>query len=218
MAFGRHILVAAAVGVLAMTTGGATCGDSSSTGGAETAPPSPEERVERARGRSCDVDDECPLYLHCRDGTCSDPPAMVGRAGEGTPQVVFRAAEGEGEPIARFHVELAESEAERHRGLMYRPEIASGWGMLFVYRRAAPRTFWMKNTYIPLDMIFIDGDGRIVEIIESAEPQTTRPRHCESPARFVLEVEGGTAARIGLSKGQRMEMENVPERLRPTRE
>lgn len=87
--------------------------------------------------------------------------------------------------------------------------------MLFVYPDEAPRSFWMKNTYIPLDMIFMGADGRIVKIIESATPRTTTPRPSEKPARFVLELNGGRAGEAGLRTGLRMRVEEIPDKHAP---
>jgi len=85
--------------------------------------------------------------------------------------------------------------------------------MLFVYRRAAPRSFWMKNTYIPLDIIFLRSDGRIANI-ERGEPRTTAPVRSRGRARAVLELKAGTAERLGIERGDRVRHEalgNWPE-------
>lgn len=202
--------------IVASATGAATCGDSGEGGSEEPERLSPQERIQRARGRSCEGDPGCPSYLRCLDGQCEEPPAMVGEGDSSTADVKVR--DGAEETVARFDVELADTRVQRHRGLMYRPDLAEGWGMLFVYDGEAPRTFWMKNTEIPLDMIFADATGEVVEIVHSAEPETTRPRRCEAPARFVLEVRGGVAKRHGISEGHHLVVSSAPERLRPRRE
>lgn len=109
-------------------------------------------------------------------------------------------------------VELARTDAEHERGLMYRRELAEDAGMLFVFPSAEPRTFWMRNTLIPLDMLFIDDAGVVVGIVRDAEPLTLTPRGPgpEVAARFVLEVRGGWAARHGAATGDRVRLENVP--------
>ena len=100
-----------------------------------------------------------------------------------------------------FTVEVADTEATREKGLMYRRDLPEGRGMLFDFFRDQPVGFWMKNTYIPLDMIFIRGDGRIVSIAENTEPLSERVVPSGAPVRAVLEVKGGTARRLGIQPG-----------------
>ena len=76
--------------------------------------------------------------------------------------------------VHAFTVELADTDAEREKGLMFRKELPEGSGMLFDFHAEAPVSFWMQNTYIPLDMIFIRGDGRILRIAENTEPLSTK--------------------------------------------
>ena len=89
-------------------------------------------------------------------------------------------------------------------------ELAPEAGMLFIFSENEPRAFWMKNTLLPLDMLFIDDGGRVVGLIERAEPLTTSPRDPGVPSRYVLEVNGGWAARHGVRPGDRIRFENVP--------
>jgi uncharacterized protein len=103
-----------------------------------------------------------------------------------------------------FTVELADNEAERERGLMFRKELPEGQGMLFDFHREQQVGFWMKNTLIPLDMIFIAGDGRIVSIAHSAKPLSEDVIYSKAPVRAVLEVIGGTARRLGIEPGDRV--------------
>lgn len=103
-----------------------------------------------------------------------------------------------------FTVEIADTEPARERGLMYRRELGDGQGMLFDFFRDQPVGFWMKNTYIPLDMIFIRSDGRIVAIAENAEPLSERVIQSGAPVRAVLEVKGGTASRLGIRPGDQV--------------
>ncbi|MGE5854596.1 MAG: DUF192 domain-containing protein, partial [Deltaproteobacteria bacterium] len=92
-----------------------------------------------------------------------------------------------------FAVEIADNDADRAKGLMYRKELPEGRGMLFDFHREQEVSFWMQNTYIPLDMVFIRGDGRILRIAENTEPLSTRLIPSGGPVRAVLEVIGGTA-------------------------
>ena len=103
-----------------------------------------------------------------------------------------------------FSVELADNDAERAKGLMYRKELPEGRGMLFDFQRDQEVSFWMQNTYIPLDMIFIRGDGRILRIAENTEPLSTRLIPSNGPVRAVLEVIGGTAQKLGIAAGDRV--------------
>ena len=103
-----------------------------------------------------------------------------------------------------FSVEIADTEAAREKGLMYRKSLAPGQGMLFDFHREQPVGFWMKNTYIPLDMIFIRGDGRILSIAENTEPLSERVIPSGGPVLAVLEVAGGTARKLGIAPGDRV--------------
>lgn len=102
---------------------------------------------------------------------------------------------------ARFSVEIADDAAERARGLMYRAELGRSAGMLFVYDRPAPASFWMKNTLIPLDLVFIDETGTVTHVHPEAVPHDTTPIPGRGPVLMVLEINGGLAARIGLAEG-----------------
>lgn len=110
-----------------------------------------------------------------------------------------------GEARHVFRVEIASTPAERERGLMFRRELAADAGMLFDFQRPQPVSFWMKNTLIPLDMLFVAADGRIVNIAERAVPGSLRPISSAEPVRAVLEVNGGTAHRLGIAPGDRLE-------------
>ncbi|HWU26178.1 MAG TPA: DUF192 domain-containing protein [Rhizomicrobium sp.] len=106
--------------------------------------------------------------------------------------------------VHTFSVEIADNDAEREKGLMYRRELPEGRGMLFDFHREQDVSFWMQNTYIPLDMIFIRGDGRIFRIAENTEPLSTRLVPSGGPVRAVLEVIGGTARKLGIEVGDRV--------------
>lgn len=97
--------------------------------------------------------------------------------------------------------EVAITRDARTRGLMWRYTLADGTGMLFIFPREQPLSFWMRNTLIPLDMLFIDGKGKIVSIQENAEPRTLSSRPSAAPATYVLEVPGGWCAKNGVKAG-----------------
>lgn len=98
----------------------------------------------------------------------------------------------------RVYVEVADTPELRERGLMYRTELDADKGMIFLWAAADIHAFWMKNTYIPLDMMFIHKHN-VVGIVENAEPQTETPRFVDAPSDAVLEVPAGTAARHGIT-------------------
>jgi uncharacterized protein len=112
----------------------------------------------------------------------------------------------------RFYVEIADDDASRNRGLMFREELADNRGMFFIFRREEPRSFWMRNTRIPLDIIYLDSELRVVSI--SANTPPCRTRQCPSypsrgPAMYVLEVNAGQAAALGLERGDVIVVGNV---------
>ena len=103
-----------------------------------------------------------------------------------------------------FAVEMATTEQERETGLMYRKELAEGRGMLFDFTPQQQVSMWMKNTFIPLDMIFIRADGRILRIAENTEPQSEKIISSGGLAKGVLEVIGGTARKYGIEPGDKV--------------
>jgi len=119
-------------------------------------------------------------------------------AGQQTIEIATRSG------VHSFAVEIADNEAEREKGLMYRKELPEGRGMLFDFHRDQEVSFWMQNTYISLDMIFIRGDGQILRIAENTEPLSTRLIPSGGPVRAVLEVIGGTARKLGIAPGDRV--------------
>lgn len=106
-----------------------------------------------------------------------------------------------GDRIHEFDVELALSERQQTQGLMYRRQLAPDGGMLFVYRQEGQISMWMKNTYIPLDMIYIDRSGRIAGFFERAVPGSLEVVTSEKPVTAVLEVNAGTVARLAIAVG-----------------
>lgn len=109
-----------------------------------------------------------------------------------------------GDGGARFAVEVADDGAERAKGLMFRKDLSPGAGMLFVYERPQAVSFWMKNTLIPLDMVFIGPDGRVNGVHANAVPGDLTPIPGPSGTLMVLEIKGGLAARLGLGEGAEM--------------
>ena len=100
--------------------------------------------------------------------------------------------------------EIALSGPEQEQGLMFRKQLGDDEGMLFVYQRPQDITMWMRNTYIPLDMVFISSDSRIAHIVEGAEPLSERIISSGGKAQSVLELKAGTVRRLGLATGDRV--------------
>jgi uncharacterized protein len=106
--------------------------------------------------------------------------------------------------VHAFEVEMAITPEEKEHGLMFRRELPEGQGMLFDFQFDQNVAFWMKNTYIPLDMLFIRADGRILRVAENTEPLSERNIPSGGPVRAVLEVIGGTAKKLGIAPGDRV--------------
>src|SRR6266436_8942036 len=103
-----------------------------------------------------------------------------------------------------FGVEIAVTDEERARGLMYRRSVPESYGMLFDFKRDQEVTMWMHNTYVSLDMIFIQSDGRIRRIAENTETESDKIISSGGPVRAVLEVVAGTAKKYGIEAGDRV--------------
>jgi uncharacterized membrane protein (UPF0127 family) len=106
--------------------------------------------------------------------------------------------------VVPFSVEVMHTDEERAKGLMFRKELPEGRGMLFDFRPEQNVSMWMKNTLIPLDMIFIQANGRILRIAENTETQSERIIPSGGPVRGVLEVIAGTAKKLGIKPGDRV--------------
>jgi uncharacterized membrane protein (UPF0127 family) len=107
---------------------------------------------------------------------------------------------------ARFDTEVADDEAARELGLMFRRTMADRQAMLFIFEEEQPRAFWMKNTRMPLDIIYFSADSTVVSIKPAATLFSTKPVFSEKPARYVLEVKLGVAKEIGLKPGDRFRL------------
>ena len=109
-----------------------------------------------------------------------------------------------GGKIYSFKVEVARSESEQARGLMFRDALAPDGGMIFPMNPPRPASFWMKNTVISLDLIFIRPDGTIARIAAEAVPYSLEPIDSGEPVSAVLEIAGGRAAELGISEGDKV--------------
>jgi len=123
----------------------------------------------------------------------------VAAACAGGPRVALNAPDGAVRAVVK--VEIADTTAARELGLMYRNHLAEDAGMIFVFPAPDRLSFWMKNTEIPLDMIFADASGKIVGIVENAVPYSEKPLGVDTASLYVLEVNGGFALRHNVTPG-----------------
>ncbi|HEX8908113.1 MAG TPA: DUF192 domain-containing protein [Anaeromyxobacteraceae bacterium] len=138
---------------------------------------------------------------------CRAPSAPTARGADAARAPARVLLEGPSGRVSAVAVEVARGEAQLARGLMFRERLGADDGMLFVFPSSADHAFWMKNTLIPLDMIFIDEARTVVGIVERAEPLSTAPRGVGRPSRWVLEVNGGWSAAHQVSVGDRVTFE-----------
>ena len=122
------------------------------------------------------------------------------------PRVVLHTAKGD-VPVT---VEVAATPSQQSLGLMYRKELGASAGMLFVFDSTVEHPFWMKNTVLPLDMIYLGDDRRVVGIVKDAVPFTTTSRTVKVASRYVLEVNAGFSDKHGVATGDQVTFENVP--------
>jgi len=115
----------------------------------------------------------------------------------------------------RIKAEIADTPEKRRTGLMYRRELGEGRGMLFVFPHEEPLTFWMKNTPLSLDIIFIGAARKVVHVVEHARPYSEKQLPSKQPARFVLEVPAGFCKRQGIAVDDRVDLELPGGRLEP---
>lgn len=114
------------------------------------------------------------------------------------------------EPVA-VDVEVARTPAQTQRGLMFRRQMGANAGMIFLFARPRQMTFWMRNTYIPLDMVFITSEMRVLGVVENATPETDDPREVEGISQYVLEVNAGFAREHGIVPGTAVRFADLPE-------
>ena len=112
--------------------------------------------------------------------------------------------------VQMFSVEMAKTEKERETGLMYRKEMADGRGMLFDFTPEQQISMWMKNTYLSLDMLFLDEAGTVTHVATHAQPVSLALISSQGPVRYVVELNGGAAASYGVKVGDRLEHRSIP--------
>ena len=139
----------------------------------------------------------CGSAERCFDGRCLTPPAISGQSNSETGRIVLETSPSETE----VQVEIADERFEISRGLMCRNEMLDNWGMLFLMEQTRQQSFWMKNTLIALDIIFLDEDWNVVGVAADAAPQTLSGRSVPGPSKYVLELKAGAAAAAGIRRG-----------------
>jgi uncharacterized membrane protein (UPF0127 family) len=131
---------------------------------------------------------------------------LSGTACEAQPKVTIVTKSGR---EVNFYVEIADTPAKRSMGLQYRKELGRDRGMIFLFPSEAPQSFWMKNTPIPLDMIFINREKKIVGIVEQTAPFSLDSRSVGAPSQYVLEINGGLARQQGLQTGDSVRFQDI---------
>ena len=131
--------------------------------------------------------------------------SMIPVACQGQPKVTIETAED----AVSFQVEIAATPEKREVGLMYRRELPLDYGMLFIFPGERINSFWMKNTPIPLDMIFISSERKIVGIVHETVPFSLEGRSVSVPSQYVLEINGGLSRRYGFKAGDVVRFDNV---------
>jgi uncharacterized membrane protein (UPF0127 family) len=131
------------------------------------------------------------------------PGAAAGQSAAGLQQVTLCVTSAA--KTHSFTVEAARTSAEQARGLMFRTELADNMGMIFPFPQPRVASFWMKNTVIPLDIIFVRADGTIESIADNTVPYSTTPVVSGEPVSAVLELRGGLAAELGIVSGDKVQ-------------
>ena len=139
---------------------------------------------------------------HTAAGEAKDAPVSA-------PAAAVRFETPRGPWIVR--VEIAHTDKERARGLMFRRDLPADRGMIFIFDETSEHSFWMHNTLISLDMIYLGEDRAVVGVVERATPRDDSPRSVGKPSRYVVEVSGGEAAAHGVGPGTRASFIDVPE-------
>jgi uncharacterized protein len=141
------------------------------------------------------------MLLVALAGACVDAPPVASLSQVPLQQVTVATQPG---AVHRFQVEVARTRAEKQRGLMFRRTLPADHGMIFIYDVPQSLTFWMKDTPLPLDLVFINAAGRVVYIHERAVPWSEAPITTPVPVTMVLEVNAGLTRRLGIAVGDRV--------------
>jgi uncharacterized membrane protein (UPF0127 family) len=197
--------------VFGLSVLGAACDAPAKKQSAAPASGAPTAPASEPGSATCDSDDDCTRPWspsmegcgsldRCYDGACIEPPATTGAVNPHTGRVAFETSAGE----KSWQVEIVRSPFETQRGLMCRTSMRSDWGMLFLLESTRLQAFWMKNTLIPLDMVFITDDWTVAGVVTEVPPRTLEPRGVNAPSRYVLELASGEAKRAGIAAGTKV--------------
>jgi uncharacterized membrane protein (UPF0127 family) len=139
---------------------------------------------------------QCTAPLICKNQKCQIPPSLINQIDETTPILKFKNDDTE----QSFYIEVVNDNYTTQRGMMMRRAFADKWGMLFVFPEDYRHAFWMHNTYIPLDMVFIRSDGTVANTHKNAEPLNDGPRYASiGEVRFVLELPAGSVQKYEIT-------------------
>ena len=165
--------------------------------------------------KNCVHTSQCLAPLVCTNKICKIPPSILGKTDENTPKLTFKNAEGEEQFV---YIEIVADDYTTQRGMMMRRSCHPEWGMLFVFPAEAKHAFWMHNTYIPLDMVFIRADGSVSNIHENAEALNDIPRYPSTDkVKYVLELPAGSVQKHHMNSSTRFDVSQyhvTPEEFR----
>jgi len=161
--------------------------------------------LERDYQKPCTHTQACEAPLVCIKGQCDIPPSLLGDNAHDAPKLRFRTGLSEHE----IALEICDDDYTRARGMMMRKAFHPDWGMLFIFGRDEMRSFWMRNTYIPLDMVFIRRDGSVANALPNAKPLDENPSYRSTDrVRYVLELPSGSIQRFGIDAATTFDMKN----------
>ena len=149
----------------------------------------------------CDDMQQCQAPLVCMHSHCQIPPSLLNEPESDTPQLTII----NGDAQHKLFVEICNDRYTQTRGMMMRKAFADGWAMLFAFTDDSKRHFWMKNTYIPLDMVFVRKDGSVSNVIENARPLDEGPRYESTDrVRYVIELPVGSIQKYGITPSSKV--------------
>jgi uncharacterized protein len=144
-----------------------------------------------------------PLFIACNNEPKTSSETVVTKPAE--PPFIdegdLKFMDKNGKEIAKIDIEIVDKESERNQGLMYRTRMGEFQGMLFLFDKPGPQAFWMRNTYIPLDIIYVNEKKEVVSIQKNAEVMNDKSLPSSKPAQFVVEVNAGFSERYGIMEG-----------------
>lgn len=144
------------------------------------------------------------LLFSCKEEDREPEEIETGESFEFTKEGELSLIKPDGDTIQELDIEFAESQYEKETGLMYRESMEDNQGMLFIYQEEAPRSFYMKDTYIPLDIIFYSADSTAVSFQENAEPMNETSLSSGEPAQFILEINAGLVEEWNIEEGDKI--------------